>query len=294
MNRLAGYLGASLVAACIAVVAAGCSRSDIDLGASPGDDSGSVSDVMVPEGSPGPKCGNGTCDPNENCSNCALDCGVCPSCGNGKCDENETCSSCPQDCGQCASCGDGKCEKPQENCQTCAPDCGVCPGCGDGVCTAPNETCFTCPSDCGKCMGCGDGVCSGNETCASCEADCGPCSVCGNGKCEPPYETCINCPTDCGTCVTKDCLQSVTCLIGCIGGLGGGGGGLRDGGVGNVLLCTTNCVSEACPKAQYFVSSLADCFIGAILSGTCGMGVNINCLMQQCQSQVTACLDSHC
>ena len=46
-------------------------------------------------------CGNGTCDPGENCTNCPSDCGGCDPCGNGVCDPWETCLSCPKDCGTC-------------------------------------------------------------------------------------------------------------------------------------------------------------------------------------------------
>jgi len=223
VNRPTGALLAALTCLLVALVAAGCSRSDLEYAPTSGDDGGNVADgPVVQESGPPPSCGDGRCESNESCSTCALDCGACPSCGNGTCDGTDTCSNCPQDCGKCATCGDGKCTMPQENCQNCAPDCGACPGCGDGVCTPPNETCFSCPKDCGNCPGCGDGICQSNETCASCPEDCGSCDVCGNGKCEKPLETCVNCPADCGQCMVIDCAQSFECAIGCLGGLGGG------------------------------------------------------------------------
>jgi hypothetical protein len=289
----------------VALVAIGCSRSglDYDIGsADGGTEDGPGGDVITPpEGSPPPTCGDGRCDDNETCNTCALDCGPCPSCGNGKCDNGETCSSCPMDCGDCATCGDGKCTMPQENCQNCAPDCGACPGCGDGKCTAPQETCFSCPQDCGQCKGCGDGTCESNETCASCPMDCGPCSVCGNGKCETPYETCVNCAQDCGACAVHTCFEDLTCAIGCFGGLGGGGGGSSGGGsssssggggLPNInLTCIVDCLAEGCASAQYFAQEAVNCFIANI--GTCG-GLNLNCLMTACSSQVAACLGDKC
>jgi len=293
VNRLAGPLGAALTCLAVALVAIGCSRSglDYDIGSADGGLDGPGDDVITPEGSPPPTCGDGKCDDGETCQTCALDCGTCSTCGNGTCDSGETCSNCPMDCGECAVCGDGKCEMPQENCQNCAPDCGICPGCGDGKCTPPNETCFSCPADCGNCTGCGDGKCESNETCASCPQDCGSCDVCGNGVCQTG-ESCSNCPSDCGACMVKSCFQSLECVLGCFGGLGGGGGfGGGDGGLmlpPNLLTCTANCIAPACPSAQVFLNDAVSCFIDNI--GTCG-GLNINCLMSACSSAITACLD---
>ncbi len=297
MNRLAGPLGAALTCLVVALIAVGCSRSGLDYETGPviepdGGYEGSYDDGPIPEGAPPPTCGNGKCDNGETCSTCAVDCGACSSCGNGKCDGTDTCFNCPQDCGDCPACGDGKCQMPEENCQNCAPDCGVCAGCGDHICQS-NETCFTCPGDCGQCPGCGDGICQSNETCASCEADCGPCSVCGNNKCEPPYETCVNCPTDCGMCTVKTCLQVVECVLGCLGtGLGGGGGGINLDG-GTIFSCAADCEAEGCSSAQFFTDQAVGCLLGAAIGGQC-MGFNINCLMQQCSSQITACIGSHC
>jgi hypothetical protein len=100
------------------------------------------------------RCGNGTCDPNENCSLCAADCGKCPPvCGDGTCEQGETCASCSSDCGTCPpKCGDGTCEAG-ESCTSCAPDCGTCPPtCGDGTCQS-GESCSNCSADCGYCGG---------------------------------------------------------------------------------------------------------------------------------------------
>ncbi len=46
-------------------------------------------------------CGDGTCNPQEDCGSCASDCGSCGSCGNGTCEAGETCSNCSTDCGAC-------------------------------------------------------------------------------------------------------------------------------------------------------------------------------------------------
>ena len=81
-----------------------------------------------------------------------LDCGACSSsCGDGVCDSDESCADCAEDCGSCPStCGDGVCDS-DETCGDCAEDCGSCPSmCGDGVCDS-DETCNDCASDCGSC-----------------------------------------------------------------------------------------------------------------------------------------------
>lgn len=71
-------------------------------------------------------CGDGLCNIDETCYNCALDCGACPYCGDGICNNAETCSTCRQDCGKCPSyCGDGVCDE-DESCSSCDLDCGQC------------------------------------------------------------------------------------------------------------------------------------------------------------------------
>jgi len=68
-------------------------------------------------------CGNGVCEPGENCSNCSIDCGSCPTCGNGVCEPGENCSNCSIDCGPCGpTCGNGVCESG-ENPSNCCIDC---------------------------------------------------------------------------------------------------------------------------------------------------------------------------
>jgi hypothetical protein len=155
------------------------------------------------------KCGDGTCQGNEDCSTCPTDCGFCPAqCGNLWCELGEDCNNCAQDCGACPFCGDGWCNWGVEDCNNCSQDCGACPVCGDGVCTW-DETCDTCSQDCGACSVCGDAVCSWDEGCWSCAQDCGACSVCGDGTCSAGYESCDSCPQDCTTCSCND-----ECVVG--------------------------------------------------------------------------------
>jgi secreted trypsin-like serine protease len=91
----------------------------------------------------GPFCGDDTCDTDEDCSNCATDCGACPAvCGDGSCDANEDCNSCATDCGDCPFCGDGSCDA-NEDCDSCSADCGACPTCaprGD-YCSSKSDCC---------------------------------------------------------------------------------------------------------------------------------------------------------
>ncbi|UCC91714.1 MAG: hypothetical protein JSV39_00360 [Candidatus Aenigmatarchaeota archaeon] len=66
--------------------------------------------VYTPPASPAPSpyCGDGTCQADESCSDCEIDCGSCPPpppagpvCGDGTCDNGESCGNCPEDCGAC-------------------------------------------------------------------------------------------------------------------------------------------------------------------------------------------------
>jgi hypothetical protein len=128
-------------------------------------------------------------------ANCTLDasaCSSCPACGDGVCDPRENCESCPSDCisDSTAVCGNGVCEIGNgEDCESCSADCnGVQNGnptqrfcCGDGAgqnpvgcadsrCTASGNTCRATPV---RNYCCGDFVCQGAETEASCSLDCG-------------------------------------------------------------------------------------------------------------------------
>jgi hypothetical protein len=276
---------AGLVSALVAVVAAGCGRSALDLeeigeGGLPTEGGGPEAGT---DSSKPPHCGDGTCDDGETCTTCSADCGLCPGCGDGMCDDGETCSSCPQDCGLCATCpGDGKCDGAK-TCENCAQVCGFCATCGDGVCSAPTETCYTCPKDCGKCPGCGDGTCGPNETCASCPQDCGVCAYCGDGVCEKPYETCVNCPQDCGMCPIISCAMELTCALGCFNG--------ATNPPMISISCIGDCISTGCPAAQSLADQAVNCFIDNI--GTCG-GLSISCLMSACMGPVDACLSETC
>jgi hypothetical protein len=45
-----------------------------------------------------PRCGNGTCEPRENCRICSDDCTCTPACGDNVCDPGETAATCKGDC----------------------------------------------------------------------------------------------------------------------------------------------------------------------------------------------------
>jgi len=168
-----------------------------------------------------PKCGNRVCEINENCGNCAADCG---------CDENQHCA--PEESGAfvngCVTdwnCGDGVCTTEFENCGSCADDCGcgvdrVCapgktgsdsrgcylppePFCGDSTCDPDNEEdCLTCSSDCGCATFwyCDPGPGANSVGCVFSGV------VCGDGLCESGKgELCSNCATDCGCVAPEIC-----------------------------------------------------------------------------------------
>ncbi len=64
-------------------------------------------------------CGDGRCQPPEDCHSCSADCGGC--CGNHRCESPEDCHSCSADCGSC--CGNHRCEPPEDG-SSCPADCG--------------------------------------------------------------------------------------------------------------------------------------------------------------------------
>src|SRR5688572_2903217 len=72
----------------------------------------SCGDNLRPAADAAASCGDGTCNPNESCTTCEVDCGLCAGCGDASCDAagGETCANCVVDCGVCESCGDGLCD----------------------------------------------------------------------------------------------------------------------------------------------------------------------------------------
>jgi hypothetical protein len=244
-------------------------------------------------------CGDGTCEPGENCALCSQDCGVCPSCGNGVCNPTEDCSSCPGDCGACP-CAHDLCaggEALDATCdpcvaQICAVDsfccnaawdglcvsevtsvCGdTCPVvCGNGWCEA-GEDCNSCSQDCGACPTCGDAVCSWGEDCNSCSQDCGACPTCGDAECHWT-EDCNSCSQDCGACPTcgdgtchwtEDCNS---CSQDC-GACPTCGDGTCNGGE-TCGSCSQDCGACVCHDV---------CSVGTPLDPACG----------QCEAQVCA------
>lgn len=216
-----------------------------------------------------PVCGDGRCDPDEECV-CQFDCPSCNTavCGDGLCQSGtETTQNCPADCHTLPTC------TPSCTAGLCGPDgCGGTCTCGFGdICT--NGVCGACVSECGgavacgrdrcgnqcgacpsgyACSGgqcifapsCGDRTCSAGENCSNCPGDCGDC--CGNGRLDGS-EACdgtVNCPTyaTCNSC--NECIYPVQCGDGhcvatesspssptyCPSDCGGGGGGGGGGG----------------------------------------------------------------
>ena len=155
-------------------------------------------------------CGDGVCvaDQGEDCTTCALDCGVC--CGDGDCQGGlgEDCVTCHADCG-CAD--DAACDLQQRECvPVCVPMCGD-RGCGPNGC---GGECGPCPAEqvcagAGECVPppprCGDGECdAAQEDCRLCPADCGLC--CGDAECRPEHgEDCATCLLDCACGLGQGC-----------------------------------------------------------------------------------------
>jgi len=161
-------------------------------------------------------CGNGVCDPGENCLSCPVDCisGTAGGfqCGNGICEDGETCYTCPGDCngtGEDFCCYGGRQSPGLDNASSCKDmRCG-----GEGVgCTIEDSPLET--------YCCGDNTCSGEETSLNCAID--QCKqLCGNNVCdESEGENADTCPMDCtcnmdGKCdsweTTNSCPLDCTC-----------------------------------------------------------------------------------
>jgi len=155
---------------------------------------------------PGPACGDGVVQPNEEV------------CDDG--DDNGSYAHCAYGCsGLTFRCGNGFIEAEFEVCDDgdkngrygfCALDCqGRAGGCGDGVINAPQESCDDgpdngregfCPRDCNPTPGCGDGVLVAPEACddglqngayGQCARDCsGLGAFCGDGVVQSKDERC--------------------------------------------------------------------------------------------------------
>ena len=124
-------------------------------------------------------CGDGTCDPGEDCNSCAADCisGPLPgaACGNGLCEagDGENGVTCSADC-------NAKLTGKPSNRFSCGFGDGYAPdGCGDPRCTSSGFSCTTVPAVTGS-FCCGDGICDDPEIGSSCELDCGTAPFCGN------------------------------------------------------------------------------------------------------------------
>ncbi len=203
-------------------------------------------DVSGDEGT-GMMCGNGVCDPGEDCASCPVDCGCADGavCKNGVCTQviedardstqaddgvagQDVPKDVPGDDGTGMICGNGVCD-PGENCDSCPQDCGCTAGqlCYQGSCCTP-KTCadmgYECgqhQGNCGKTLKCGictqhaNSYCDANGKCG-CHADCtgkecgddgcgGSCGVCpANEECNHGQCTCLDDKPRCnGVCCPK-------------------------------------------------------------------------------------------
>ncbi len=187
------------------------------------------------------RCMNGLCGPRD--------------CGDGTCQPEEDCTSCPTDCGDCPDlCGDGTCQL-FEDCNTCTEDCGPCYWCGDGYCDV-EEDCSTCPEDCGRCpLLCGDGLCEQLllETCSGCPADC----VCGDAACGGIMAcmfacTDIFCTNDCLGSGCRDAQTQAHDLLGCM-----------------LTSCIMDCIDPSSSTCQSCLMTSCSTQILLCVTGTC-------------------------
>jgi len=205
-NRYVYRILALLMALGLLLALQGCDDGGTVQSVDAADDAGSM------DGNDEYTCGDGTCDPGEDCDTCVADCGcdegltcLAAECVAQDCEPNETkCNG--QEVLTCGSDGQWKVKSVcaadkvcfEEHC--CAPDC-MGKQCGDDGC---GGTCGTCIAD-EKCVG---GSCLECQTNADCTKEGEVCSggecipsgpACGDGECNGE-ETMCDCPDDCGTC----------------------------------------------------------------------------------------------
>ncbi len=169
-----------------------CSGNRVNLNSDSGNcgSCGNACSIICLQGSctspaPSSYCGDGICNPDENCGDCNEDC-KCASnkrcenndcklyCGNDKCDMDEDYRTCPIDCKKASICGDDVCQEEYES-KNCCADCGC-------------EAEYDCVRN--KCMLADK--CSSNEECSdnnSCTTDIcsGIPKICNN----PENQSCI-------------------------------------------------------------------------------------------------------
>ncbi|HYC54352.1 MAG TPA: hypothetical protein VEL28_05390 [Candidatus Binatia bacterium] len=262
-------------------------------------------------------CGNGTCDPSEDSSSCAQDCG-CAAIGCGGADEgNCFCDAdcamfedcCADFCSQCGGpscCGNGTCEASEDS-TTCRADCAIC---GDGICEL-DETAITCVQDCG----CGaDEYCGGPGPGGGCGCDaecvfrgdccpdvCSECGVstlgslcCGSGTCDPGEDADV-CAQDCG-CAADDacgnaapagchcdevCMQKGDCCPDVCGACGS---------QTNEAEC---CGNDTCDPGEDASSCAADCGCAAAECGSSTPAPD-GCLCSADCAQTDSCCEDLC
>jgi len=147
-------------------------------------------------------CGDGICDPGEDCNSCADDCisGDLPGavCGNGLCEagDGENGANCAADC-------NSKLNGKPSNRFSCGDGDGYAPnGCGDSACTTGGFACTEVPVDSGS-FCCGDSFCEGDEDVSSCALDCYMPPVCGDNMINQVSEVCDGSDLGGATCASE-------------------------------------------------------------------------------------------
>lgn len=181
----------------VVVAAAACAKA----GDAPGEDTLPSTDVQS-LGS----CGDGTCESDESCGVCEVDCGACEevdTCGDGLCGVEENCNVCPDDCGGCGP-GSGS-----------STSSGTGVGGDDGAGGAGGAGVF-----------CGNGSCDPPESASSCPTDCQQGGSCAHDVCvegvalEPTCDPCagVVCSVDafcCDTSWDELCVDTAALFCGC-------------------------------------------------------------------------------
>lgn len=180
-----------------------------------------------PGSTTGPNC-DGTqgcpCDNDDQCQpgllckeGFCLTCSSCGMCGDGTCDANEDCDSCPMDCTSCdepceGTTGGEGCEpEPEPECTVdMAPD-----GCGSTEQFCADGNCVDCPFGTSNCNGSGtcecQGICLGTSECVECDYNEEP-DGCGDDLLWCYQNECRNCTDGFANCDrTRGCECEGTC-----------------------------------------------------------------------------------
>lgn len=263
---------------------------------------------LLRQGWPAFCCGDGTCQPDEECQTCPMDCQCEGFCGDGVCaGGDEDASTCPSDCPMlaadcCKAHGTPGCQNVEVETLVCAKWPLCCsdawyPQCVDILLVEAPEVC------------CGNGECGATENCTTCTDDCGLCedACCTAHKqsgCNDPIVELLVCqtrPECCSYSWDEECAgfaRNIAPLV-CCGDQKCNGAENCDNCRIDCGYCPPPCGDQLCDvgKGEHCAMCPADC--GECETGCCQVGGPLGCgdaetwymvtsMMPQCAWEWTA------